>query len=331
LYATSVRPIRTPGEHEEDTLQRIGFIGLGNMGLPMCKNLVRAGYEVSAFDLRAEAVEEVVKAGGRAADSEADAARGSDALVTMLPGPRQVEAVMVDRDGAAYVMEARSVWIDMSTSNFETAERVRAAAGPEGPAMLDAPVCGGTHGATMGTLKVFVGGGREAYERSLGVLRVVGNPEHVFHVGGGGAGYAAKLCVNLLWYMHSAATAEVLSLTAKAGVSLDTLHGALTSCAANSQFLVRDFPSVFVGDYDLSFSLALVCKDLGLAVDLGRRTGAPLEVAALVKQLHRKAHAHYGDFGGQLSAVRLVEDATGTPLRTPAGNAGPEGELTYAT
>lgn len=106
-------------------------------------------------------------------------------------------------------------------------------------------------------------------------------------------------------YMHSATSAEVLSLGAKAGVSLDTLHGALTSCAPNSQCLERDFPSVFLGGYGLSFSLALVRKDLGLAVDLGRRTGAPLVVAALVEQLHHKVHAL-------------------------DGNAGPEGELTYA-
>lgn len=300
------------------------------MGLPMCRNLVRAGYEVDAFDLRPEAVEEIVEEGGRAARSAADATRGSDALITMLPGPRQVESVMVGRDGAAHALEPGSVWIDMSTSNSETAERVGAAVSG-GVEVLDAPVSGGTHGAAAGSLEIFVGGKREVYERCLDVLRVMGNPERVFYMGESGAGYAAKLCVNLLWYMHSAATAEVLSLGVGSGIPLDDLHEALTSSAANSYFLEHDVTGAFSGDYDRSFSLALVCKDLGLAVDLGRRTGIPLEVAALVEQLHRKAHAHYGDNGGQLSAIRLMEDATGTPLRTLAGSAVHQEGATDAT
>ena len=287
----------------------------------MCRNLVRAGYEVRAFDLRAEAVDVVVGEGGQAARSAADAARGSDALVTMLPGPRQVEAVMTGKGGAAHAMEPGSVWIDMSTSNAETAERVGAAVGPDGFEVLDAPVSGGTHGAAGGNLEIFVGGKRGVYERCREVLRVMGNPERVFYMGEGGTGYAAKLCVNLLWYLHSAATAEVLSLGVKAGIQLEDLRLALTSSAANSNFLEHDVTGAFSGDYDRSFSLALVCKDLGLAVDLGRRTGVPMEVAALVDQLHRRAYAHYGDSGGQLAAIRLVEDATGTPLRTGAGGA----------
>ena len=300
-------------------MRRIGFVGLGNMGLPMCRHLVRARYEVKAFDLRPEAVDAIVGEGGQAGRSAADAARESDALVTMLPGPWQVEDVMTGKGGAAHAMEPGSVWIDMSTSNSETAERVGAAVSGEFD-ILDAPVSGGTRGAAGGNLEIFVGGKREVYERCLEVLRVMGNPDHVFYMGESGTGYAAKLCVNLLWYLHSAATAEVLSLGVGAGISLDDLRLALTSSAANSNFLEHDVIGAFSGDYDRSFSLSLVCKDLGLAVDLGRRTGVPMEVAALVEQLHRKAHAHYGDNGGQLSAFRLVEDATGTPLRTLAGS-----------
>ena len=132
-----------------------------------------------------------------------------------------------------------------------------------------------------------------------------------------------KLCLNLLWFMHVAASAEVLVLGAKAGVDVETLRRALVGGHAGSVLLERDIEGVFAGDYDESFTLDLVTKDLGLAVDLGRDVGVPLELSALVEQLHRRARGLYGDRGGELSAVRLVEDAAGLKLRLGAP-AGPE-------
>jgi 3-hydroxyisobutyrate dehydrogenase len=302
-------------------LTRIGFVGLGNMGMPMCENLVSGGFDVVAFDVRKEAVEAIVEKGASGALSAAEAANGADVLFTMLPGPTQVEAAMLGEDGALATMSPDSAWIDMSTSTPEAVDRFSAATGSEGPVMLDAPVNGGTTGAREGTLQIFVGGAPDAFERYRLILEVMGDPDLVVHVGGRGAGYAVKLCLNLLWYSHSAATAEVLTLGLRAGVELEALHRAITASAANSHFLEHDVLSVFSGDYDESFHLALVCKDLGLAVDLGRHTGTPLELSALVEQLHRRARAQYGDRGGQLAAARLLEDATRTSLRTSIGEA----------
>jgi 3-hydroxyisobutyrate dehydrogenase len=127
-----------------------------------------------------------------------------------------------------------------------------------------------------------------------------------------------KLCLGLLWLVQSAASAEVLVLGAKAGVDVATLRRAVVDGPAGSMLLRRDIEGVFAGDYDLSYPLDLVTKDLGLAVDLGRSAGVPLELAALVEQLHRRARALYGGEAGGLSAVRLAEEAAGIRLRDPS-------------
>ena len=146
-------------------------------------------------------------------------------------------------------MRPGSAWIDMSTSNAATARRVIDAAGSTRFAMLDAPVTGGVSGAQEGTLQIFVGGEKEVFERHLPVLKAVGDPDRIFHVGGQGAGYTVKLCVNLLFFIHVAAGAEVLTLGTKAGVDLDVLHRLFVGSGASSRFLERDAPRVFEGDY----------------------------------------------------------------------------------
>jgi 3-hydroxyisobutyrate dehydrogenase len=147
----------------------------------------------------------------------------------------------------------------------------------------------------------------------------MGDPERILHVGGHGAGYTVKLMINLLWFAHLTATAEVLSVGTAAGVDLATLRQCLLASPAASNFLERDVLSVLrSGDYDESFALALACKDLGLAVDLARDTGVPVEVSAVVEQIYRRARAQYGDAGGEMLPIKLLEDLTGTPLRLPA-------------
>jgi 3-hydroxyisobutyrate dehydrogenase len=138
-------------------------------------------------------------------------------------------------------------------------------------------------------------------------------------VGGHGAGYTVKLLLNLTWFIQSVATAEVLTVGVRAGVALDRLHAALVGSPANSNFLERDVRMVLDhGDYDDAFPMRLVTKDLGLAVELARDVGVPVELTALVEQIHRRARATYGDDAGEISAVRLYEDLAGLELRLPA-------------
>jgi 3-hydroxyisobutyrate dehydrogenase len=285
------------------------------MGRPMATNVRRAGFELVVFDVRGEATEPLADLGARVAESAPGLAATVDVLVTMLPGPAQVEAVMIGPHGAFQALREGAVWIDMSTSTPAAGRIAAEDGGPRGIAVIDAPVAGMVRGATAGTLQIFAGGDPADVARVRPVLEAMGDPERVVHVGPSGAGYAVKLCLNLLWFMHAAAAAEVLVLGAKAGVEAGTLRRALVDGPAGSVLLERDIDGVFEGDYDESFTLDLVTKDLGLAVDLGRDLGVPLELSALVEQLHRRARALYGDGAGELSVVRMVEEAAGIKLR----------------
>ena len=300
----------------------VGFIGLGHMGGPMCAHVIDAGFEVSAFDLDPAAVEQVTGAGARAraAGSVADCADGAEILLTSLPGPRQVDQVLNGPDGAIAALTPDALVIELSTSSLEVGRRALAAARARGVSIIDAPVAGQTIGAQAGTLAIYVGGDLDAFERALPVLRAIGDPERILHVGEHGSGYAVKLLLNLTWFMHAVATAETLAVGVRAGVGLDKLHHALVNSPANSNFLQRDVRMLLDdGNYDAGFPMKLVTKDLALAVDLARDVGLPVEMTALVEQIHRRARAGYGDAAGELSAIRLYEDLAGIELRWPKG------------
>jgi 3-hydroxyisobutyrate dehydrogenase len=295
---------------------KVGFVGLGHMGAPMSRNILAAGHDLVVHDLRAEAAAVLVARGAAWAASPREAALGRDVVITMLPGPRQVEKVLLGPAGLLDGLRAGAIWMDMSTSVPAVADRVRAEAEPRDIEVLDAPVSGMASGAGAGTLQIFVGGRAGAYRRVRPLLEAMGDTGRILHVGPHGAGYTVKLMINLLWFAHLAATAEVLTVGAAAGVDLATLRQCLLASPAASNFLEHDVLSVLHrGDYDDSFALALACKDLGLAVDLARDTGVPVEVSAVVEQVYRRARAQYGDAGGEMLPIRLLEDLTGTPLR----------------
>jgi 3-hydroxyisobutyrate dehydrogenase len=297
-------------------VRRVGFIGLGNMGGPMCGHLVAAGFEVTAFDLDPGALARLRDAGARAAGSVAECAEGAEALITMLPAPPQVEQVLLGPGGAIAGLEPGSVAIDMSTSSTAVGGRVAAAASERGIDVLDAPVAGQSIGAKAGTLAIYVGGDEAVFERARPLLEAMGDPDRIFHLGPSGAGYTVKLLLNLLWFIQSVAVGEALTVGVRAGVPLDRLHAALVGSPANSVFLERDVRMVLDdGDYDDAFPMRLVTKDLGLAVELARDTGVPVELTALVEQIHRRARVLYGDDAGEISAVRLYEDLAGVSLR----------------
>jgi 3-hydroxyisobutyrate dehydrogenase len=293
---------------------KIGFIGLGNMGGPMSRNLIAAGYDVAVHDVRREAAEEHVDMGATWRATPRETGTDRDVVITMLPTPRHVESVLLGPGGLLDGLAPGAVWIDMSTSVPD--DKVRTAALDRGVDVLDAPVSGMAKGARAGTLQIFTGGDLAVFDRVRPVLDVMGDPERVLHVGPNGAGYAVKLMINLLWFSHLVATTEVLTIGVKAGVDLGVLRRSLIASPANSNFLENDVLSVLRdGDYDESFAIALACKDLGLAIDLARSTGVPVELSALVEQVYRRARATYGDLAGEMTPVKLWEDLTGTPLR----------------
>lgn len=297
---------------------RIGFIGLGNMGSHMARHLIHAGHLVTVHDTRPEAAAEHMALGARWADTPASCAADAELLVTMLPNPRIVEDVLL-RGGAAEALPEGALWIDMSTSTPAAAERVAAEVlDRRGVRRLDAPVSGMARGAEAGRLQIFVGGTADDFRMCLPVLEAMGDPDKVLHVGPLGAGYTVKLMINLLWFSHLVATSEVLAMGVKAGVDLGVLRSSLLASPAASNFLDNDILCVLAdGDYDDSFAMALACKDLGLAIDLGRDVGVSTELSALVEQIFRRAKAHHGDLAGEMSPVRLYEALAGADFRLP--------------
>jgi 3-hydroxyisobutyrate dehydrogenase len=295
---------------------KVGFIGLGHMGAPMSRNVLAAGHDLVVHDVRPDAATGLLEAGASWAGSPRESGVDRDVVITMLPGPSQVEEVLLGPGGLLAGLSAGDTWIDMSTSVPAVADKVRAVAGSSGVAILDAPVAGGITGARDGTLQIFIGGATDDYLRMRPLLEVMGDRERILHVGSHGAGYTVKLMLNLLWFASVTLTAEALTIGVRAGVDVATLRRSLLTSAAASHFLEHDVLSVLErGDFDESFALALACKDLGLAVDLARQTGVPAEMSAMVEQIYRRARAQYGDAGGQLLPIKLLEDLTSTQLR----------------
>jgi 3-hydroxyisobutyrate dehydrogenase len=295
---------------------KVGFVGLGHMGAPMSRHILAAGHDLVVHDLRREAADALVADGAAWAASPREAARDRDVAITMLPGPRQVEEVLLGPAGLLDGLPPGAVWIDMSTSVPAVADRVRAVAERRDIQVVDAPVSGMASGAEAGTLQIFVGGRAGTYQRVRPLLEAMGDPERILHVGPHGAGYTVKLMINLLWFAQLTATAEVLSVGTAAGVDLAVLRRCLLASPAASHFLERDvLPVLYRGDYDESLTLAMACQDLGLAVDLAREGGVPAELSALVEQIYRRARAQYGDDGGEMLPIKLLEDLTGTALR----------------
>jgi 3-hydroxyisobutyrate dehydrogenase len=298
---------------------KVGFIGLGRMGAPMSSNILAAGHDLLVHDVRPDAAAGLLAAGAAWAGSPRQAAADRDVVITMLPGPSQVAEVLHGPSGLLGGLPTGAIWMDMSTSAPAVADSARSLAGSHGAAVLDAPVSGGVTGARDGTLQIFVGGAAEDYLRVRPLLAAMGDPARILHVGPPGAGYTVKLMINLLWFAHLTITAEVLTVGVRAGVDPGVLRRSLLARAAASHFLEHDALSVLEhGDFDNSFVLALACKDLGLAVDLARQTGVPAEVSALVEQIYRRARAQYGDEGGQMLPMKLLEDLTKTPIRLSA-------------
>lgn len=294
---------------------KLGFIGLGRMGLPMCIRLISAGFEVRANDLRSEPRDDVVSRGGGWAPSAAGACAGAEFLVTALPGPEEVAAVT---DEVVAALPPRACWIDMSTGSPTLARTVGAAAAAHQVSVLEAPVGGGPREAGQGRLLAFAGGEAGDLERCHPVLDTLA--ERILHVGPAGSGYAVKLFVNALWFTQAAASAELLTLGRKLGLDLEVLREALHLGASGGRFVAEDLGSLLDGDNLTSFSLARCCEELASVTAMGGELDVELDLISTVRDVHLSALAHYGDVDGELLGARWVAERAGVDLKRDGGN-----------
>lgn len=279
-------------------MARIAFIGLGIMGLPMAANLVRAGHDVTGHNRSPAKTARFAERGGQAARSVADAVRGAEFVITMLPDSPDVEAV------ASEVTTATgALWIDMSTIAPATARAVAAQAKDAGLRALDAPVSGGEQGAVDGTLSVMVGGDAADVEAARPVLDVVGAT--IVHVGPAGAGQTVKAANQLIVAGTIGLVAEAMTLLDAQGVDLTPAVEVLSGGLAGSAVLDRKAANMLRHEFAPGFRIDLHHKDLGIALGTARESGVPLPVGAVVAQLVAAARAQgHGDLDH--SALLLV-------------------------
>jgi 3-hydroxyisobutyrate dehydrogenase len=287
----------------------IGLIGAGRMGLPICANLVRAGFAVIATDRRSERESEAVAAGAGWASETHLAADGADVLITILPGPVELREAM---DLALPALRPGTTWIDMTSSASVVARELVVRAADIEVECLDAPVGGGVQAAAEGSLQLFVGGRAETVERHRRLLETLGS---IDHVGGLGAGYTTKLVVNLLWFGQAVATGEALVLARRAGIDLEVLQPVLGRSSAASEFLRRDLDVLLDGDYLESFGLDRCCQELDIVSALAEELSVPFELSRQVRCSYRQALERYGPVDGELLAVALLEERAGLQLR----------------
>lgn len=279
-------------------MANIGFIGLGNMGGPMAANLVRARHGVKGFDLSPTSLDALHAAGGTVTATAAEAVKGADVVITMLPAGQHVRAVLTGPDGLLPHLPPGTLVIDCSTIDVETARAVADAAAAQGCAMLDAPVSGGTAGAAAGTLTFMVGGEADAFERAQDVLGAMGKT--IVHAGPAGAGQAAKLCNNLILGITMLGVSEAFALADKLGLSAQSLFDISSKSSGQCWSLTSYCPvpgpvpaSPANRDYQPGFAAALMLKDLTLAMQAAKSAGA----AGVLGEQARAAYARLCDAG----------------------------------
>ena len=292
------------GEAELDDQPVIGFIGLGNMGSPMAKRLILAGYQVVCYDIDDEALHDVANDGGFPAESAAQVAASCDILCTSLPRPDHVMAVMAGESGALQYLREGSIWVDLTTNRGDLV-RSLADTAPAGVMVVDAPVTGAVDGARTGNLTLFLGGFGAALDRVQPVLEHLGL---TIRCGPLGTGNVVKLVTNQLWFVHAAALGEGFAVGMANGVRLETLWYAIKESVGDSFVARHDAPSIFAGHYDPSFTLDLCLKDLGLTAELAQNVGTDLPMTEAAHKTFARAAERYGAEKGELHVAKRIED-----------------------
>ena len=286
---------------------KIGFIGLGNMGNPMARNLVKAGHELAVYDVFPEAIEKLVAAGSKAATSVAETAKNAAVVITMLPSSPHVREVYTGSGLLLANVSAETLLIDCSTIDPHTARDVAAIAAQRKIVMLDAPVSGGTVGAEAATLTFMVGGNTAAFEIAKPLLEKMG--KNVVHCGAEGTGQVAKICNNMLLAISMIGVSEAMNLGASLGIDPKLLAGIINTSSGRcwSSDTYNPFPGVIETSaasrgYSGGFGVDLMLKDLGLAMDAAKQAKQSAILGSLAHQLYQTWSA-MGSGGKDFSSI----------------------------
>jgi 3-hydroxyisobutyrate dehydrogenase len=288
-------------------MSRIAFVGLGNMGLPMAQNLIKAGHQVEGVDLNPASIEKLKAAGGTSVEFAKVAAARADVAITMLPAGKHVREVYLGAGGIVESANPGTLLIDCSTIDVDTAREVAAAAEARGLLMLDAPVSGGVGGAAAGTLTFMVGGSAQAFTRAQSILEKMGKT--IVHAGGAGTGQAAKICNNMILGISMIAVSEAFVLAEKLGLDHQKLFDISSKSSGQCWSMTSYCPvpgpvpaSPANRDYQAGFTAAMMLKDLRLAQEAAKASGANTPLGANAERIY-SSYADSGEAGRDFSGI----------------------------
>lgn len=292
---------------------RIGFIGLGIMGKPMCRNLLKAGYSLTVYNRSRPAVEEIAAAGATGAGSSKEVAEQSDIVITMVTDSPDVERVVLGPKGVLEGARPGQAVIDMSTISPSVTRRIAETLEAKGVDMLDAPVSGGDKGAIAGTLSIMVGGKESVFNACLPVFQAMGKT--IIYIGEHGAGQMTKLCNQVAVCLTNLAMAEALLLGMKAGLNLERMLQAISGGAAGSWQLTNLAPRILKRDFEPGFMVKLQQKDLRLVMASANELGLALPGTSLAHQLFNTVEAAGEGNKGTQALVKALERMAGVEVK----------------
>ncbi len=292
---------------------KVGFVGLGIMGKPMAKNLLKAGYELVVFDFVKEAVAEVVTAGAKEAACGKEVAEQCDVVITMVPNSPHVRSAVFDENGLAQGMKAgQSVLIDMSSIDPVESKKISEELAKIGVDMLDAPVSGGEPKAIDGTLSIMVGGKKELFDKYYDMLMVMGGS--AVYVGPIGSGNVAKLANQMIVAINIAACAEAFTFAKKMGTDPELVYQAIRGGLAGSTVMDAKVPMMLSGNYKPGFRIALHTKDLNNALNAAHAINSPAPFTASAMEILQFLNAHGYSAEDHDSIVRYYEALSGESI-----------------
>lgn len=292
---------------------KIGFIGLGIMGKPMAKNLIKAGHELVVFDVVKENVEELIAAGAKGLDSSCAVAKACKLIITMLPNSPHVKTVIMGEKGILEGAAEGTIVVDMSSIAPSASQEIEKGCAQKGVKMIDAPVSGGEPKAIDGSLSIMVGGDEAVFKEVYEILMVMG--ASAVHCGAIGAGNTTKLANQVIVALNIAAVSEAFMLSTKAGVDPIKVFDAIKGGLAGSTVMNAKVPMITEGNFKPGFKIDLHIKDLNNALETGHQVGAPLPLTASVMEMLQMLHADgYGE-NDHSGIARYYEKLSGTQIR----------------
>ena len=294
---------------------KIGFIGLGNVGSKIAKNLINNGFKLTVLDLNHTLSSSFKEIGAKWAASPRELAANSEMIITCLPSPKACSDVMEGEDGVIKGLSKGKIWAEMSTTDFEEVKRIGKLVSSASGEPMDCPVSGGCHRAATGNISIFAGTQRDTFEKALPVLKTMGRK--ILHTGDLGSASILKVATNYLATTNLISVSEALITCKAAGLNLNTTFEAFKISSGNSFVHETEGQVILNGSRDINFTMDLVLKDIGLFDEIAKKNKIPLEISPLINQIFEDGQLKYGPREWSPNIIKRLEEATGISVLAP--------------